>query len=212
MCDSCTRRLLRDCSDAKTDCGRRLHAIGRRDRAHRREGACQALRKAVQPARAAALSDLRCSRWKPPFEALQPDVEIKAAASVRRSEHFPHSRRQRAAPRGRRPKRPPFSLSTGTCPRRQASDPISVDRVCRPPAEFGRTRRNGLDRDRPAGGERHLGARGRGTQAAWANLELMYPPQPSCPEPNYDRLAHRVGSNRRAGDWLLHGYGVIKGH
>ncbi len=48
-----------------------------------------------------------------------------------------HSRLQRAAPRGRREERAPVPLSVGAGARRQAPDPVGVDRIRGQAPEFG---------------------------------------------------------------------------
>ena len=107
------------------------------------------------------------------------------------------SRLQRAARRGGREERAPLPLSVGAGARRQAPDPVGVDRIRGQTPEFGTAGRAGPDRDRSAGGECHVGAGGRSTESGESRADVA---AAAGAADFRDRLADRGGPGRRARD------------
>ena len=132
------RRSLRDRPGLLAGCGvtnkRRRVAItvGKRDRAQRRKRAGEAVRARLA-ARAAAVGSRGNGR-----QSRVPARRRDQTAGVRTGRgRLSRSRLQRAARRGGCGKRAPLPLSVGAGARRQAPDPVGVDRIRGQTPEFG---------------------------------------------------------------------------
>ena len=127
----------------------------------------------------------------------QPGIEIKPPAFGQAVGDFlirDYSERPAEAGAG---ERAPIPLSAGAGARRQAPDPIGVDRIRRQTPEFGTAGRTGLDRDGPAGSERHFGAGGRSTEPGESRTDVA---AAAGAADNRDRLAGRGGPGGLARD------------